>query len=59
LVPLLEEARRLVVDPAAPSPVELTGNAFGIIAPVAIVLAVCAIGLWTFVRIAPRVAEEL
>jgi ABC-2 type transport system permease protein len=59
LVPLLEEARRLVVDPAAPSPVELTGNVFGIIAPVAIVVALCAIGLWTFVRIAPRVAEEL
>jgi ABC-2 type transport system permease protein len=59
LVPILDEARRVVVDPSAPSPVELAGNPFGIIAPVCVVLAVCALGLWTFVRAAPRVAEEL
>jgi ABC-2 type transport system permease protein len=59
LVALLEEARRVVVDPGAPTPVEAAGSVFGIIAPALIVLAVCAIGFWTFVRAAPRVAEEL
>jgi ABC-2 type transport system permease protein len=58
-VPLLEEARRLVVDPTAPSAVDVAGSVFGIIAPAMVVLTVCAVGLWTFVRAAPRVAEEL
>ena len=58
-VPVLEEARRLVVDPTAPSPVDAAGNVFGIIGPALVVVAVCAIGLWTFMRAAPRVAEEL
>jgi ABC-2 type transport system permease protein len=59
LIPLLEEARRLVVDPTAPSVVDAAGSVFGIIAPAIVVIVVCAIGLWTFVRAAPRVAEEL
>jgi ABC-2 type transport system permease protein len=58
-VPLIEESRRLIVDPTAPSAVEAAGSVFGIIAPATIVVCVCAIGLWTFVRAAPRVAEEL
>ena len=58
-VPILEEARRLVVDPTAPSAVDAAGSVFGIIGPALVVVAVCAIGLWTFVRAAPRVAEEL
>jgi ABC-2 type transport system permease protein len=57
--PLLEGARILMVDPGAPSPVEAAGSVFAIIAPALIVLVTCAIGLWTFVRTAPRVAEEL
>jgi ABC-2 type transport system permease protein len=58
-VAVLEEARHLMVDPAAPSAVEAAGSVFGIIAPALIVICVCAIGLWAFVRAAPRVAEEL
>jgi len=58
-VPLLEESRRLVVDPTAPSVVDAAGSVFGIIGPAMVVLTVCAVGLWTFVRAAPRVAEEL
>ncbi len=55
------EARRLVVDPTAPSAVaaDAAGSVFGIIGPAMVMLAVCAIGLWTFMRAAPRVAEEL
>jgi ABC-2 type transport system permease protein len=58
-VPILEEARRLVVDPTAPSAVDAAGSVFGIIGPAIVMVAVCAIGLWTFTRAAPRVAEEL
>ena len=57
--PILEEARRLVVDPTAPSAVDAADSVFGIIAPALVVIVVCAIGLWTFVRAAPGVAEEL
>jgi hypothetical protein len=45
--------------PAAPSVTEAAGGAMGIIGPVLIVVAVCAIGLRVFVRAAPRIAEEL
>lgn len=58
-VALFVESRRLIVDPGGPTPVEAAGSVFGIIAPVLILVAVCAIGFWTFVRAAPRVAEEL
>jgi hypothetical protein len=47
------------VDPTAPTVVEAAGSVFGIIAPAIVVIVVCAIGLWTFVHAAPRVAEEL
>ena len=57
--PLLEGARLLMIGPPAPSAVDAAGSVFGIIAPAMIVVAVCAVGLWTFVRAAPRVAEEL
>jgi ABC-2 type transport system permease protein len=59
ILPLLLEARRLIIDPGAPSVVEAAGSVWGIIGPALVLIAVCAIGLWTFVRAAPRVAEEL
>jgi ABC-2 type transport system permease protein len=61
LAPIMVEARRLVVDPTAPSVVDAdaAGSVLGIIGPAMVMLAVCAIGLWTFMRAAPRVAEEL
>jgi hypothetical protein len=48
-----------VVDPTAPSAVDAAGSVFGIIGPAMVVLTVCAVGFWAFVRAAPRVAEEL
>jgi ABC-2 type transport system permease protein len=57
--PLLEVARRLLVDPNAPSVVDAAGSIWGVIGPAAVVLATCAIGLWVFTRAAPRIAEEL
>ncbi len=57
--PLFEEARRLLVDPTAPSIVDAAGSALGIVGPAAVTVGLCALGLWLFTRDAPRIAEEL
>jgi ABC-2 type transport system permease protein len=59
LTPLLELARRWIVDPSAPGPVDAAGGAAGLIAPAAIYVAVCVLALRVFTREAPRIAEEL
>jgi len=59
LAPIFELARTSVIDPTAPGPVDAAGGWDGIIAPVAIYLATCALALWTFTREAPRIAEQL
>jgi ABC-2 type transport system permease protein len=59
LTPLFEQARQWIIDPSAPSAVEIAGGWDGLIAPIAIFVAICALGVWTFAREAPRVAEEL
>jgi ABC-2 type transport system permease protein len=55
LTPLLELARRWVIDPRAP----LTGGLLHILVPAVIYAAVCVIAVWTFGREAPRIAESL
>ena len=59
LTPLLELARRWMIDPSAPGPVGVAGGAAGLIAPVAIYAVLCLLALRVFTREAPRVAEEL
>jgi ABC-2 type transport system permease protein len=60
LAPIIEVARLAMVGRgAAPSITEAAGGSMGIIGPVAITLVICAVGLRTFVREAPRIAEEL
>jgi ABC-2 type transport system permease protein len=59
LTPLLELARRGMIDPSAPGPVGVAGGAAGLIAPVAIYAVLCLLALRVFTREAPRVAEEL
>jgi ABC-2 type transport system permease protein len=57
LAPLLELARKWVIDPSAPQPVSVTNGTFWI--PITIFLALCALAVWVFRREAPRIAEEL
>lgn len=57
--PLINGARRLLVDPGAPSSVDAAGSVFGIIGPAIVVVVVSGLGIWAFTRAAPRVAEEL
>jgi ABC-type polysaccharide/polyol phosphate export permease len=59
LTPMLELARRWMIDPSAPGPVGVAGGAAGLIAPVAIYAVACLLALRVFTREAPRVAEEL
>lgn len=55
LAPLLELARRWIVQPGAP----VDGGTVRIVVPIAIYAVVCVLGVWVFNRRAPRIAEEL
>lgn len=59
LSPLLELARRWIIDPSAPGPAAVAGGWTHLLAPIAIYAAVCVIAVWVFRREAPRIAEEL
>jgi ABC-2 type transport system permease protein len=59
LTPLLSQVRIWVLDPAAPTTVEVAGSLLGLWVPLAIGLTIVVAGLWLFNRDAPRVAEAL
>jgi ABC-2 type transport system permease protein len=59
LAPLLELARKWIIDPDAPGPVQVAGVVFGMLVPIAVYVAVCVLAVWLFAREAPRIAEEL
>ncbi len=59
LTPMFEQARRWVIDPNAPGAVSAAAGWSHLLAPIAVFVAVCALGVWIFNREAPRVAEEL
>jgi ABC-2 type transport system permease protein len=59
LVPIFEQARIWVLDPAAPSVVEASGGVLGVLVAGLILVLTCVLGLWVFEREAPRIAEEL
>jgi ABC-2 type transport system permease protein len=58
LSPLFELARKWVVDPSAPGPVEVSGGG-ALVGAVLIYLATCVLAAWVFNREAPRIAEEV
>jgi len=55
IAPLLELARRWVIDPSAP----LYGGLVRALVPLAIYVGLCALAVWVFRREAPRIAEAL
>jgi ABC-2 type transport system permease protein len=59
LAPIFELARKWIIDPTAPGPAAAAGGYWQLLAPVAIYLGVCVLGVWIFNREAPRIAEEL
>jgi ABC-2 type transport system permease protein len=59
LAVVLQEARHAVIDPNAMSAASAIGGAARLLIPIAVVVAVFALGFWVFNREAPRIAEEL
>ncbi len=59
LSPLLELARRWIVDPTAPGPAAAAGGYVALLAPIAVYVVICVLAAWVFRREAPRIAEEL
>lgn len=59
LAPVLELARKWVIDPHAPGPVTLSGGVLRLLIPVGILVMTCVFAVWIFAREAPRIAEEL
>ena len=59
LTPLFELARKWVIDPSAPGPVDAAGGWALLLVPIALYLAVCALAVWIFNREAPLIAEQL
>jgi ABC-2 type transport system permease protein len=57
--PLLELARKWIIDPTAPGPVDAAGGAARLIPAVLIFAGLCVLAVWLFKREAPRIAEEL
>jgi ABC-2 type transport system permease protein len=56
---VLTQFRHAVIDQDAPSAAAAIGGGELLIIPLAIVAAICALGLWVFMREAPRIAENL
>jgi ABC-2 type transport system permease protein len=59
LAAILEQLRHSVIDPTAPTAAEAIGGAERLLIPAVILIGVVVLGLWTFAREAPRIAEEL
>jgi ABC-2 type transport system permease protein len=56
---VLTQVRHAVVDPTAPTVATLLGGAEWLLVPIALTALVLALGLWVFMREAPRLAENL
>ena len=56
---VMTQVRHAVVDPSAPTLSALIGGAGWLLVPLAITGLVLALGIWMFVRAAPRLAEDL
>jgi ABC-2 type transport system permease protein len=56
---VLTQMRHAVIDSEAPTALAAIGGWPNMLVPIAIVVATFALGLWAFIREAPRVAEHL
>ena len=59
LAPLLELARKWIIDPDAPGPAAVAGGYAGLLPAAAVFVVTCVLAVWLFRREAPRIAEEL
>jgi ABC-2 type transport system permease protein len=56
---IIQQARHALIAPSHPSAGDVLGSDLLLAAPVAITLAVVALGFWVFSRRAPGIAEEI
>ncbi len=56
---ILQQARRWLIDPAAPGAADAIGGFPWWLLPLGLFVATCAFGLWIFNREAPKIAERL
>jgi ABC-2 type transport system permease protein len=56
---ILTEARKILLQPSAPSAAEAAGGAVWLLIPVAIVVGLFVVGLWYFNHEAPLISERL
>lgn len=59
LAPIFEQIRVWVIEPSAPTAVDLVGGVPKLLLSAVIYIAVSAFGIWIFRREAPRIAEDL
>lgn len=59
LAAILTQMRHAVLDPSANTAAEVIGGGARLAIPLALILIVFCLGLWTFNREAPRIAENL
>jgi ABC-2 type transport system permease protein len=59
LTAIFTQARHVLIDPAAPTAAEAIGGSARLLIPLFVIVALFALGLWVFLREAPRIAEEL
>jgi ABC-2 type transport system permease protein len=56
---ILTQARHMLIDEDAPTAAEAIGGGVWLLVPLFVVAGLFALGLWVFMREAPRIAEEL
>jgi ABC-2 type transport system permease protein len=56
---VLTQMRYALIDPNAPTAADLIGGTARLLIPLGVVVVVFAVGLWVFMREAPRIAENL
>jgi ABC-2 type transport system permease protein len=56
---IFEQARVWIIDPAAPSALDIAGGWLNMLPAAAIYVLTCVLGVWVFKREAPKIAERL
>ncbi len=59
LAPIFEQIRVWVLDPDAPTAIDVVGGFAGLLPAIGVFLGTCFVAVWLFNRDAPRIAEEL
>jgi ABC-2 type transport system permease protein len=59
LSPIFEQIRVWVIDPSAPTAAQAAGGVLNLLPSIILFVGICVLGVWTFNRAAPRIAEEI